>query len=70
MTEEVKNVIHEMECIVKKTFNRVKVPLMADHELPLSEVSVMIDVAKDCASMMKDVTKIKRFYAEHSEVTI
>ena len=70
MTEEVKMVICDMENVVKKTFNRVKTPLMSDHELPLSEVSVMIDIAKDCASMMKDVTKIKRFYASHSEMTI
>lgn len=70
MTEEVKMVVHDMECIVKKTFNRVKTPLMSDHELPLSEVNIMIDIAKDCASMMKDVTKIKHFYAQHSEVTI
>lgn len=70
MTEDMKQVIHEMEHIAKSSFNRVKDHLMSNAKMPLSEYGMMLDIAKDSSEMMKNVCKIKNYYMEHNDTNI
>lgn len=67
MPEALHNTIMEMEAIIQKTFNRIKGPLMSDSEMSLCDLGKMIDIMKDTSETMKNVTKVKKYYAEHSD---
>ena len=67
MPEELHNIIMEMETIIQKTFNRIKSPLMSDSEMPLCELSMMVDILKDNSETMKNITKVKKYYKEHTD---
>ena len=70
MTEEMKQIIHEMEHIAKSSFGRVKEHLMSNEKMALSEYGMMLDIAKDSSEMMKNICKIKRYYMEHNDMDI
>lgn len=70
MTEEMKQIIQEMEHIAKSSFSRVKAHLISNAKMPLSEYGMMLDIAKDSSEMMKNVCKIKRYYMEHHDMDI
>ena len=55
MTEEMKQIIQEMEHIAKSSFSRVKAHLISNAKMPLSEYGMMLDIAKDSSEMMKNV---------------
>lgn len=70
MPEALHNTIMEMEAIIQKTFNRIKSPLMSDNEMSLCDLGKMIDIMKDLSESMKNVTKVKKYYSEHSDKMI
>ena len=70
MPETVSKMIMEMEAIIQKNFERVKKPLMSDEQMSLCDLGQMIDIVKDLSEGMKNLTKVKRYYAEHSDKKI
>lgn len=67
MPESLRNTIMEMETIIQKTFNRIKTPLMSDTEMSLCDMGKMIDIMKDISESMKNITKVRKYYSEHSD---
>lgn len=67
MPEGLHNTIMEMETIIQKTFNRIKTPLMSNEEMSLCDLGKMIDIMKDVSESMKNITKVKKYYSEHSD---
>ena len=67
MPEGLHNTIMEMETIIQKTFNRIKTPLMSSEEMSLCDLGKMIDIMKDVSESMKNITKVKKYYSEHSD---
>ena len=67
MPESLRNTIMEMETIIQKTFNRIKTPLMSDAEMSLCDMGKMIDIMKDISESMKNITKVRKYYSEHSD---
>ena len=70
MPEHVKQILMEMETIIQKNFNRIKTPLMSDDEMSLCDMGKMIDILKDLSESMKNVSKVRKYYAEHSDTMI
>ena len=70
MPEHVKQVLMEMETIIQKNFNRIKTPLMSDDEMSLCDMGKMIDILKDLSESMKNVSKVRKYYTEHSDTMI
>ena len=70
MPEALHNTIMEMESIIQKNFNRIKKPLMSDEEMTLCDLGRMIDIMKDLSESMKNITKIRKYYSEHSDTRI
>ena len=70
MPEKVKEMIADMEAIIEKNFDRVKIPLMQDGKMELCEMGKMIDIVKDLSEAMKNVVKIKKYYTEHTETML
>lgn len=67
MPEGLHNTIIEMEAIIQKTFTRIKTPLMSNEEMALCDLGKMIDIMKDISESMKNITKVKKYYSEHSD---
>ena len=70
MPEKVKMMIADMETIIEKNFNRIKTPLMQDEKMGLCEMGMMIDIMKDLSESMKNITKVKKYYSEHSDTMV
>ena len=70
MPEKVKMMIADMEVIIEKNFNRVKTPLMQDGKIELCELGKMVDIVKDLSEAMKNTTKVKKYYSEHSDTML
>lgn len=70
MTEEVKKSIHDLECISKRTMERIQPHLMSNSVLPLEEVSMMIDIVKDSAKIMKYAVDMKSHFEMHPDKRI
>ena len=70
MPENLHNTIMEMETIIQKNFNRIKGPLMSDSEMSLCDLGKMIDIMKDLSESMKNITKVRKYYTEHSDTMI
>ncbi len=67
MPEGLKTTIMEMETIIQKNFNRIKTPLMSDGEMSLCDMGKMIDILKDLSEAMKNISKVRKYYSEHTE---
>lgn len=67
MTEEMKHVIHRMTAVADHTFARAEKELMSGKELSILELSMLIDIAKDSAKLMKYTIDMKSHYEHHSD---
>lgn len=67
MNEEMKQAIGRMERVAEHTFSRAEKELMSGKELPLVEVGMLIDIAKDSAKLMKYTVEMKKHYEHHSD---
>lgn len=70
MPEKVRMMITDMETIIEKNFDRIKSPLMQDGKMGLCEMGMMIDIMKDLSESMKNITKVKKYYSEHSDTMV
>lgn len=70
MTEEVKKAIHELECIAKRTMERIQPHLMSNSVMPVEEVSIMVDIVKDSAKIMKYAVEMKKHFEMHPDKRI
>ena len=67
MTDKMKEVIHKMEEISEKFFDKVHTKVVSGEEFSLDEAGKMIDIVKDCSQIMKNTVKIKEYFHEHSD---
>lgn len=70
MNEETKQTIVRLERVADHTFARAEKKLLSGEELSILELSMLIDIAKDSAKLMKYSVEMKRHYEHHSEKMI
>lgn len=70
MTEEMKQAMQRMAQVADHTFARAEKKLLSGEELSILELSMLIDIAKDSAKLMKYSVEMKRHYEHHSEKMI
>lgn len=70
MNEETKQTIARLERVADHTFARAEKKLLSGEELSILELSMLIDIAKDSAKLMKYSVEMKRHYEHHSEKMI
>lgn len=67
MNEEMKQAIQRMEKVAEHTFARAEKKLLSGEEVSILELSMLIDIAKDSAKLMKYTVEMKKHYEHHSD---